>query len=251
MGGELTAAGPVTAHVCAEAPQAIDRIELIHNGRLAGVHSHQLIRSPGPGAGREKILIECGWGPSTNRGFAVRPLRFEGTLTVRGGTLTDVQPRLTQLGQKIEMLGLRRCRWRFVVPSRSPKRPEGNIQGLVATVDDAGEAVLKLEMDGESWPFSLADLRRKGTVMAFEAETRRRIEAEFGLSAEEIENPDLIYYSSRKVKVHRAVPEHNWLADVDFGGVELTRGWNYLYARVVQTDGQMAWSSPVWCLRGE
>ena len=67
---------------------------------------------------------------------------------------------------------------------------------------------------------------------------------QFGLAPENIPSPDVLYHNAPKVKIHRGVPQDGYTARATFSDHPPTG--SYYYLRVSQTNGQMAWTSPIW-----
>ena len=68
------------------------------------------------------------------------------------------------------------------------------------------------------------------------------------LSEEDVPNADAYYHNARKIKLHRAVPQSSYNVSHVFRDVRVASsgGEVSIYARASQTNGQMAWSSPIW-----
>jgi hypothetical protein len=67
----------------------------------------------------------------------------------------------------------------------------------------------------------------------------------YGLSADDIENPAILYSNAYKVKQHTAIPEAGFSTAIEFAD-DPQPGWNWYYLRISQLNGQYAWSSPIW-----
>jgi hypothetical protein len=68
---------------------------------------------------------------------------------------------------------------------------------------------------------------------------------QFGLTPEDVPSPDVLYHNAPKVKVHRAVPAAGYTAQLTLSDTP-PPGRSCYYARISQTNGQMAWTSPIW-----
>ena len=55
-------------------------------------------------------------------------------------------------------------------------------------------------------------------------------------------------FGSPAVKIHRAVPESEFMFSYseEYRPLCDEGGSGFVYARIIQSDGQMAWVSPIW-----
>ncbi len=67
-----------------------------------------------------------------------------------------------------------------------------------------------------------------------------------GLRAAECVREDTFYHSARKAKIHRAIPEAGYTATMEWEDDEPLDGETHDCVRVEQSNGQRAWSSPIW-----
>lgn len=72
-----------------------------------------------------------------------------------------------------------------------------------------------------------------------------RIHDRFDLARADVENPDLSYSNSPKIKVYQVVPEGARTATVRFTDLAAAAG-DYYDVRASQVNGQYAWASPIW-----
>jgi uncharacterized protein YlxP (DUF503 family) len=94
--------------------------------------------------------------------------------------------------------------------------------------------------------FTLREAFQKTHIIAMVEEIQDEIKEKFGVSVENIENPDIYWHNAYKVKIERAVPEIGYDVPFEFVDEKPPRGRNFYYLRVSQLNGQMAWSSPIW-----
>jgi len=83
-------------------------------------------------------------------------------------------------------------------------------------------------------------------VVSLEEEAKETIKRELDIDSEDLTNKDAYYFNARKLKIHRARAREEREATGKFELNDLEEGRNYLYLRVWELSGQMAWSSPVW-----
>jgi hypothetical protein len=250
MGSFGPSAGPVEARVSVAGSHAIDRIELIHNGVVADTYCHGGRWEGASGARRWKLRFVAGWGPCVSYGFkppATWP--WECRLRVEGGSLASIEKCFDLPGQRVTEVTPRGCAWHLETAGRNPRDPNGMTQGLVFEIEGAERTRIRIDAEGYVIEKTIGELARGPVVLPLIDEAKRLTLEAFGLDERTIGNPDSFYHNARKIKLHRAVPQNAWRVEHAFGNLELPSGLNHFYARVTQTNGQMAWSSPVWLRR--
>lgn len=219
-------------HLRVEGSAPIDRVDLVEGGRdgwevrrLAG---NQLRRAFEPG--RYKVKIETGWGRGRQRSDWHVDARLEGARLLgvepcfrHSGATTDEE----DVTERILEQGEEGLAWRC----RASANPAGAMGG---THFDAGgtQAVI---LDCEAG--------RDARLRVSTAETA--VEASFAELAHGSRGGPIAGFGSPALKVHRAVPERE-LAFEHTETYRPHRESGFLYARVVQADGQVAWASPIW-----
>ena len=247
MGSEGKASGAVEAHVSVVGSHAIDRIELLQNGLVVGSYCHSGKWEKTTGAKRYKFRFVAGWGPCTQYGYEPpESWPWDCKLELDGGTLVGVEKCFDMPGQKVGVIEPRRCEWHLETTGRKIRDPQGMTQGLVFEIEGGPRTRLHIEAEGEKIDRTIGELRRGPQLIPMLEESKQRARDTFGVEPETVENPDSYFHNARKIKLHRAVPENAWKVEHTFGDLELDEGTNSFYVRVTQTNGQVAWSSPVW-----
>lgn len=251
MGGTIPA-GDRCATVRVDCPRPLDRIELVSNDRVIDAYTHPPTWSPDEAVdGRYRQLVECGWGPTRDYGtFEDVVLSWTGELTVEDGTLRSVTPRLIGSGQTYAVEN-GELRFELETSRDEPDAalPESvtrhHTQAFVVEFDATPDTRLRLAFD-ERDPIvtPVAETLNGGQLCAYRNEGMDLIEQSFGVSEGELANMDRRYHVSPKVKIHRPFPVRACRAEVSFD-VSVGTGGS-IYVRVAQTDGQYAWSSPIW-----
>lgn len=230
------------ARIQIQCSQPLDRIELVHNGKVKETYSHKdkwEIKSQG----RFKILTEFGWGPATHYGFKDVQQSWAGEFEVKNGKLLGVEPRFDGLGQRYEKKDQNRCSFQLTTSRRGGV---GFRQGLVFELKGNENSNLHIRVDDHEFQISLKDSFSKVHLFPFLEESIKRVQSVFGLKKEEVENPDIYYHNARKLKVHPSYPKEAYEVDLVLKELPKEKGQNYYYLRAYQIDGQMAWSSPIW-----
>ncbi|MFB6217915.1 MAG: DUF3604 domain-containing protein [Halobacteriaceae archaeon] len=247
--GAAVAAGDLdgrTAEVAVDCPGPLDRVTVVRDETPVAAYRHLDWTA---GGDRRRVLVEVGWGPTTEYGdFSSTRTEWGGTVRVDGGAVRGVAPRFAGASNSYEVGG-GACRFDLVTvrgdgaESVLPEAVYGaEKQGLVLEVERGD----RLRIDLDDGPEVVAPLGEEARVAALTDESRRRIEAEFDLPPDDIDNPDIVYHNARKVKVHPAHPVAACRATVAFDDLHRGDGEDAYYVRARQVDGQYAWSSPVF-----
>jgi hypothetical protein len=252
MGSVLQSSRTVAAEVTAVGSHAIDRIELVHNGRVVATANHTGNWAP-PAAGTAcyKFRVEAGWGPAERYGFKPKGIGWAMRLDLDGGTIVGAERCFTNRGQRIAELGTHHCTWNLVTTARRQYLPQGMTQAVVFEIEGDRDTRLRLQVDdvttdGLPRDVTIGQLLGGHCLVPLIEESERRIHKLFDITVDEMVNPDPVYHNARKVKLHQAVPESGYCASYRFQDIALAPGRNAFYARVSQLNGQLAWSSPIW-----
>ena len=189
---------------------------------------------------RCKLRIEAGWGGEHE---------WAGSIRVPNGVIRSVERCWKDFGQSVGKPGGHRCDFTFQTKPKIQavhlpieKYTEATVFEIEAR---SGDSVL-LELDGKKLAMTLAEAMGRSQIIYFPEEVEARIQARHGIDPSTLLRPDPFYYSSRKAKVHRAIPEAGFTAAWDYTDSEPSTGRNHYRVRVHQRNGSVAWSSPVW-----
>jgi hypothetical protein len=247
MGSVLPRAGELDLRVEVEGLHALDRVELVRNNRVLDTWCHGGKWEAGAVGGRFKVRVEAGWGPATYYGFPHEMHRLDLALRVEGGRLLGCQPCFNKIGQRVLGADARSCRWRLSVPSRATNAGwKDHCQSVVFDVAGGPSSRLALEMNGRRFALKARDALEGSHLFRLAGDSAGRIRKVFGLPSRGLWNVDPLLFNAHKLKVHLAAPEAAFRASVRFRDRKVPKGRNWYYVRVTQTNGQMAWSSPVW-----
>jgi hypothetical protein len=223
---------------------AIDRIELLRNGRVIATYCHQgTWQLPESGRTRYKLRIEPGWGPRLGE-IPMPDQHWHGSLAVSGGQMLGWEPCWISRDQGVPQL--ERDTAYFEMVSR---------QSLV-TRESQGATLFEFEAEpGATAVLYLNGLEVRDTIDAFASQSRllwyrdncvKLVHATTGIEPKNARRGDVYYQMACKAKVHRAIPESGYTASWAYvDDTPLDRETNYR-VRVEQRNGQRAWSSPIW-----
>ena len=224
----------IAVHVVGE--DTLNEVDVIKNGRLWKRETRAFGKNA-PGD-RAVVRIEWGWGNYD----------WDGEVEIAGGRIGEAVPHFGPPGpNEITHQDETRCRWKSHTGIPEPTGHFGHTQYVANTggnytnqiaigVEPDKHTKLHLRMNGKQWAFTLADLLANSYVLVQEHSPSNP----FG---------DRCPLSARKIKIHRAIARSLYEAEYRFIDNESERDVDYYYLRVTQSNGQMAWSSPIWVSR--
>ncbi|MBS3812764.1 DUF3604 domain-containing protein, partial [Candidatus Bipolaricaulota bacterium] len=244
MGSVINGADEINVEYSVECPDALDRVELIVNGKRVNSHPH-IPSFDYADASEFKLRVDFGWGPASQYGLNVEDQVWRGEMSVKGGELAGANGCFTMVGQELEW-NERRVRWEIKTRRSTNELNSELKQSVILTV--RGDLDTRLSFRGEGYEFKrrVGDLVKRSEIIALEEFARRKIEEDTGVSGDDVLNSDVFYFNAPKIKIHRINVEAERTARGTFHCGSLTGGRNYAYLRVEEKNGQMAWSSPVW-----
>lgn len=245
MGGIIEASGPREIRVKVRGSDALDRIEVVRNGRVIATHCHQgTWELPQPGVRtRFKLRVEAGWGPRPNE-IDVPDRHWQGELALDGGRFIGYEPCWVSPGQGVPHLAQEVAAFTMRSSSQDAVKPSQNAN--VFEFEATPEAELLIRLNG---------LEERGTVQAFASGSRvmwfrddcvRMLQKHCGLEPDSHEREDPYYLMAYKAKLHRVIPEVGYQAEWAIQDDESITGEIHYRIRVEQRNGQRAWSSPIW-----
>ncbi len=251
MGSRVTASAVRRIRVAVVGSDALDRIEVLRNGRVIHTHCHQgTWRIPPPGrVSRFKLRIEAGWGPYVRESGDGSPRQWTGSMAVGpGARFLASEPCWVHGGQQRPVLDGEVADFAIVSPVLAPgASPLSRVQNAhVFELEATADTALTLAIDGLGYRGTVGELCAGSRVLWHDAECRRLLQARFGLDVDTFERPTFSYLLSHKVKLHRIIPEAGYTAAFEITDEEPLGGETNYRIRIEQRNGQKAWSSPIW-----
>ena len=253
---EFTCNGAVMGSVLPYAPRreievqvrgsaAIDRIELLRNGRVIATHCHQGTWDlPAEGKRtRWKMRIETGWGPRAGE-IPMPDRQWEGTLSVAGGQMLGWEPCWVTRDQTQPCLSGDTATFRTVSRQAYVPRP---FQGATLLEFEAvPEAEWVLQLNGLELRDTVRNMARQSHLLWYVDDCVQLVREATGITPETARRGDVYYQMAPKAKVHRATPESGYTASLCTRDDEPIARETHYRVRVEQRNGQRAWSSPIW-----
>ncbi len=238
IGDVIGRAASMPLRLVVEGSAPIERVDLIEGSHLEAGGGCRVRRLPGADldfaatAGRYKIKVECGWGRGDTRSD------WDVTCRVRGGRLLGLERCFRHSTYPMDELASSErivdqdeshVRWQArAVPNATGMTGgthfnAGGTQAVVLDIDATEDCRLQVSASGVDFDLSLEELVSGSTGQQIDG---------FGTPA---------------IKVNRAISQRAFSfahdeAFVPAGGADA----GFVYARIIQADGQMAWVSPIW-----
>ncbi len=231
MGAEMEYQAEREISCAVEAVGEIDKVEVLKNGRV--VHREfvpTVLPEDQYEGGAAKLRVQWGWGPWASLDMA-EVCEWEGNITVEGGSLTGATP-MFQSGPYVEDL-----RDRLTDVGEDGLNFSSFTSREDAFVQDATKGVI-LDLDGK------ADTEVTFTISEPAAISETYTLAELMASSQTIFTGA---FTSESVLIHRLVIPKSYELDVTWTDEESDPGSDDFYMiQVTQSNGHIAWSSPIW-----
>jgi len=249
MGSILRSTGPRRIEVAALGSDAIDRIELLRNGRVIDTHCHQGTWEV-PAAGvrtRFKLRVEVGWGPRPNE-LELPPQPWHGRLAAPGGTIVGWEPCWISSGQGPAVLTGETAIFDLLSSGATLKERSQNAN--VFEIEADASCPVELTLNGAVERASLAELAAGSRNVWYKEDCVRLLEERCDIPPGAPERNDIYWHLAHKAKIHRAIPEVGYSASLEVVDDEPLEAEANYRVRVEQRNGQRAWSSPIWVRPG-
>jgi hypothetical protein len=223
---------------------ALDRIEILRNGRVLATHSHQGNWTfPRAGRSRFKLRIEAGWGPRLGE-IPLPEHEWEGILSVGGGRMIGWEPCWITRGQSVPQFDGSSARFRMLSRQEYVTRPMQGATLFEFEADPSAEVMLQL--NGLETRGTVAELGEHSRLLWYREECVDLVRRTTGVEPENARRGDAYYQLANKAKIHRLVPEAAYCATFQIVDDEPLAQETHYRVRVEQRNGQRAWSSPIW-----
>ncbi len=215
----------------AEGLDALDKIEIVKNGRVVKRENAPLNRDYESGRpGEYKIRVEWGWGPAFPSQGSPDPWEVKAELAVNGGRIVALVPCFGPPGpNRVGAQSADRVSWvsrtlgRTIFDWKLGRYGREATNSIVLTVEGDGRTVFEGKFNDRVFRHSLSELMDGSRVELMGGEF------------------------DQKIKFHEPVPALQYRKTVKMSDrTEKNTGRDFYYARVTQANGQMAWSSPIW-----
>ncbi|MCK4283268.1 MAG: DUF3604 domain-containing protein [Candidatus Brocadiae bacterium] len=248
MGSIIRSEGRRVLRVTVRGSDALDRIEVLRNGRVIATHCHQgTWHAPlNERVTRFKVRVEVGWGPRANE-LDVPDRQWHGQLTLDGGRFLNFEPCWISAGQQRPDLTAATASFTMRSSNTDVGHPTQNAN--VFEFEATPRAQLHLRLNGMAEAGTVDSFMRGSRVLWFKDECVRMLHEVCGLEPGSPEREDVYHHMAYKAKIHRVMPEAAYAATFEIEDDEPIQAETHYRVRVEQRNGQRAWSSPIWVRR--
>jgi len=245
MGDRITERGAREISVSVRGGDAIDRIEILKNGRVIATHCHQGAWTlPGKHeTSRFKLRLEMGWGPRPQE-IPAHERQWDGTLSVKGGRVIGCEPCWISPQDGVPETGRECCA--FAMKSRTQDVEQKCQNAYIFEIEAEGGSIARIALNGLSESASLLDLASCSRELWYRDECVSLLQQAAGVEPESPVRVEAYHHTAYKCKVHRPMPEAAYAAKFEYIDRSLAGQADCYRVRVEQRNGQRAWSSPIW-----
>lgn len=233
--------------IAAVANGKIERVELYKNGELDQIH----IGNKGDQQDKKapvklKFQLECGWGPNVKFFPEFTEKSWQGELAVDGKILS-VEPIYSSFDNSYEQLNEQKVSFQ----AKSQKNGgdhwmrDATIrnEGFVFEIEANPSSKVQLTINGREEAYLVSELLHTSHLIVFEEEAKKLLKERAGI--EEYYRSDSWYHNAYKVKFYQAATEAEYTFADQFK-IPVSEVETSYFVKVVQSDGQVAWGSPIW-----
>ncbi len=230
MGETLQGGSSRNIFVKVKGQDVVDRVEVLRNNQVI-YRNHPIDQEPGKTSWDKPILcrIEFGWGPWDFFNLE-RVTDWEFDVHVTNGKIVSATP-CFQSGpydedrrNKITKLDDHLCQF-ISYTSRKQAYEERATNSIVLEIQGSANTELDFSL---SKPTKIHHRKTLGELA---------------------ESSDIIFtgdFPSESILLHRIVFNENYQTEFEFNDHHVTETTDWYYVRVTQTNGSLAWSSPIW-----
>ena len=234
MGETIPSATTRKIHVKVKGKDVIDRVEVLRNNEVI-YRNHPIDRKVGASSWKQPVLcrIEFGWGPWGDLNMArICDWRFK--VIVKDGRILSTTP-CFQSGpfdeerrNRITTVDDRSCEV-VSYTSRVQAYEEKATNSIILAVQGSPDTMLEIAVIQPTSVTITKSLKQLA------------------------QSSDAVFtgpFTSESILLHRAVFAENYGTEIEFVDERQTDKTDWYYVRVVQSNGSLAWSSPVWVKAG-
>ncbi|MEG0297710.1 MAG: DUF3604 domain-containing protein [Clostridium sp.] len=249
MGSEFsTKDNSLKHHVSVETQDEIDRFVIYKNGRphYTYNHSEKWIEDQLEDIVTFKFKIEFGWGPDLKMYPDINTKIWNGKLNT-SGKIKSIEKCWSSRGQSINQKDESSCEFELTTRKTTQSGKwmgpaPVTTEGFVFEIEANRDSNIILEIDGQVFEKSVSELLDNTSLIVFLDEAKALAKERFDF--DEYYRSDPFYHNAYKVRLLKAKPENAYKIDKEVN-LDFEEDAFYL-VKVYQTDGAVAWSSPIW-----
>lgn len=243
MGSILPHADARQIKIRGKACDTVERIEILRDNRV--VHIEVPGGRPGDPLKKTRYLfrMEMGWGPNPGE-FPAPTKIWKGDLHLEGGKWLGWKPCWINTDQQPPVLGKNQIEFRF--RSHQTDTSENFQGGYLFEFEGTPESMLRLRLNGREDRFSVSELLQSSKLIPYEQEIAEIIQTMTGKPRNFFPRSNTPFIYAYKTRLHRLIPEWDYTFDLEWEDSEPRTGEVHYRVRIIQRNGQVAWSSPLW-----
>ncbi len=225
----------------------IERIELYKDGELSDVHIGNMVPEISENQTiRMKFRIECGWGPNIKFFPEFTEKIWSGNLNV-DGKVKSVEQVYSSFDNSYEQISDNYVE--FTAKSEKSngghwmRDSEMKTEGFIFEIEGKLSSKVTLTINHRQEIYTISDLLKGSQLIIFEEEAKKLVKEKAGI--ETYYRSDSWYHNAYKVKLHQGAVAEQYEITEQFNITPEAKETSY-FVKVVQSDGQVAWSSPIW-----
>lgn len=242
--GSILSSGPEKRDfsVTAAGLDEIDYIELLRDEVVIDRYSPLYKAGIDDELREYQFRFEFGWGPGSNV-LNMGPKEWTGLIRFTGGAISEAIPCWTSDRNNFELDG---DTFRFTAFTDQDSITQTVQNGYVLRIRGRKTDKLEIVSDGEKLGLTLGELAEGSRILWNRKKSVRWIDENFHIDAEGLKRKDVLFGMAYKTKIHRVLPEEAYRIDCTFTDKVTDNEWHSYRVRVLQKNGQLAWSSPIW-----
>lgn len=254
MGEEIQSEATNLLEVNVVGTSEIDRIEIYRNGYKEKTFTWEEVQPKSlEGQIQFKFELECGWGPDTR----VFPEIFEREWTYSiktKGEIIDVEKCFTSPGSTVNQQSKSEITGGF----HTVKRSDGNNklgqknyltpyiqnQSLIIEVKDHIENNVEITINDKHYSVPIKTLLQQAVLEAELDTAQVLLSQRFGF--DDYYREDAWWHNAYKILMHKAYSEKSYKRNIQYPINKIYRSEDNFYVKIIQTNGDTAWTSPIW-----
>jgi Protein of unknown function (DUF3604). len=254
MGSEIDAQAQNTANLRIEGSNAIKAIEVVRNGICEHTYNYHPVRTlPESGVVKFKFELELGWGPD-RRLFKDISQKWWDVRIHTEGKIHGCEHLWTSPGSTIEQVDEQTLIGRII----TRKEDDGNgklsqknyltpyiqNQSVIIEIEDDINNDIIFEIDELTFRIPARKLLTQSILEAKEEQVAKLLKESFDFDSYYREDP--WWHNAYKFVIHKASLASTYTIEEQYDIGELERDTDNVMIKVIQYNGDIAWTSPVY-----
>lgn len=255
MGSEITAEENNIVDINVIGSSAIDRIEIIRNGtpEKTFVHNGKWEEKKLKDVVRFKFELELGWGPDRRVFPDIKEKLWNVSLETKGKIL-NIEKLWTSPGSKIKVNEEKKFKAEIItrksiqgdakLSQKNYLTPYIQNQSIIFEIEDHIDNSLMFNIDGKEYNVSIRKLLNQSILEAQEDKVHKLLKDRFDFDKYYREDP--WWHNAYKFLLHKASPLDAYRVNYKYEFKNLKSKEDNIFIKVIQKNGDIAWSSPIW-----